>query len=153
MEKIFKILKIIYIFLWSVWLIYFLIPIIFSFYNGEDIYFNVFITQYRLAYFLILLLILLVYAFIIAILSVKGYILKIILLLTSFCITIFVTVIFLLIFAFEYPDPKIEHIDNKKYIIEVEHINFAKYKYHYYEEINWYSMKKVDDEVIKKLKG
>lgn len=132
-----------YIFLVIIYIYYLTIPIIFEIMSDEDIYFNGLLTQYQGVLFIALVFSPAVYGVLLSIIKVKGIMLKIIVGVLSSFFLIYTFAMATFFWAFEYNDPRVEYIDDKKYIVEIEHINFTKFNRHYYEEINWYSMKKI----------
>ncbi|MBF0715175.1 hypothetical protein [Gemelliphila palaticanis] len=132
-----------YIFLVIIYLYYLTIPIIFEIMADEDIYFNGLLTQYQGVLFIVLVFLPAVYGVVTSIIKIRSIMLKVTMSLLYSFLLIFSLCISVFMWAFEYNDPRVEYIDDKKYIVEIEHINFTKFNRHYYEEINWYSMKKI----------
>lgn len=125
------------------WGIYIFLPTILLAFKESNIYLNGIITQYQSLYTIILIASLLFWLFIFLLLKIKNMKNRIAFLIVGLFFKIIFYVLLFILWTLIYTNPKVEFIDGKKYIVETEHINFAKYKECYYEEINWLYMKKV----------
>lgn len=144
-------LKFIYILLSLFLLFYILNSILMNAVLGEGIYVHAQIDKYFWPAIAIFILMTLCYIFITQIFKIKKLVLKIIVSIIFANLLLFISVLFLIMVIYEYPDPRTANINGKTYIVQKERINPRRWTNKFYEELNWYSMKEVSEEQQNKL--
>lgn len=118
---------------------------------GEGVYVHGAISQWYIIAILLFVFISMLYFFIKVVLKVKSLLFKILLSVIFSGTLLFLGMCFFIYSLFTFPDSKTTSINGEMYVVHKYYVSEVGPDFKFYRELNWYSMKPVNEDVNKEL--